>query len=85
MSIKLNYLLEVLERFRLAVKFFDSVRDFIGVVGEVNQIEIVLFDVVMSENGIFHPIEEAFPIFLSDEVDGEVFDFACLDEGQRFE
>ena len=65
--------------------FFDPVGDFIRVVSKADQIEMFRFDISAGQHGVFQPIEHPFPIFFPDHIDGERFDFFCLDESQRFE
>ncbi len=64
----------------------DELGGFFDIIGEVEEIHIVLADAVkLVAHGGTDPVEQAAPEIFADEDDGKRDDFKGLDEGERFE
>ena len=73
---------------KFQVQAVDRIADdgghFLGVIGEMQKIKVIVRDGALFHKRIFHPSSKALPIFGAHQDNGEVIKLARLDESGRF-
>jgi hypothetical protein len=66
------------------IKFVDIAHSFIAVFGNLEQVEVFLADVYLSQHGVTDPVIQTLPVIFAGKNDWEPPDLSGLDQRQRF-